>query len=274
MEDALMEPYVPLTMLGKRIYYYKVTGSTNEDAKRLAEAGAEEGTIVIAEEQTAGKGRLGRRWLSPPGTSILMSVLFRPPLAPHRAQCLTMITSLAVAEAVEAMTPLRVHIKWPNDILIRGKKAGGILTELGIKGGSLDYAVVGLGLNVNVDFRDLKSPLIFLTSTATSLYNELGYRVPRTPLLLEILRRLEDKYIRLKEGEDFRPGWLKRLANLNQEVCVITPHEVIEGTAIDVNQDGALLVRTPTGEVRTVWAGDVTLKKDIRGGSYGFLEIC
>lgn len=247
-------------ILGRRIYYHRVIGSTNDEAKRLAEEGAPEGTVVLAEEQTAGRGRLGRRWLAPPGSSILMSVLLRPRMEPGRVQKLTMIAALACAEAIEALTPLQVQLKWPNDLYVRGRKVGGILTEVGVRGDRLNYAVVGIGINVNVDFSDLESPMVFLSVSATSLYNELGYTLSRPDLIREILERLDRKYARLKEGHSFKAEWESRLLNLNREVCVITPTGEIEGVAIGVNEDGALLVRTESG-IETVWAGDVTLRK-------------
>jgi len=248
-------------IFGQRIYYFRTTTSTQDEARRLAEGGAPEGTIVLAEEQTAGRGRLGRTWISPPGSSILMSIIFRPSLLPHQAHRLTMITSLSIAEAIEDLTPLKVAIKWPNDILLSGKKAGGILTEIQTSGERILYAIVGVGLNVNVKISE--SPLSPLASYATSLSDELGHEFPRFVLLQEILSRLERNYQGLKRGADFRAKWQARLYPLGQEVTVITPTESIEGIAIGVNEDGALLLATHEGEVKTIWAGDVTLKKEV-----------
>lgn len=247
---------------GQRIYYFRTTTSTQDEAKRLAEAGASEGTVVLAEEQTAGRGRLGRAWLSPPGSSILMSIIFRPPFLPYQAHRLTMITSLSVAEAIENLTPLQVAIKWPNDILIAGKKVGGILTEIQTREDCILYAIVGVGLNVNVNI--LNSPLSPLAPYATSLSDELGYEFPRFVLLLEIFNRLEENYRELKRGVDFRERWMARLYPLGQEITVITPTGSIEGVAIGVNEEGALILATPKGEIKTIWAGDVTLKKEVK----------
>lgn len=248
--------------LGQRVYYFRTVTSTQDEAKRLAEAGAPEGTIVLAEEQTAGRGRLGRAWISPAGSSILMSVIFRPPLLPRQAHRLTMIASLSIAEAIENLTPLKVKIKWPNDILIAGKKAGGILTEIRTLEDRILYAIVGVGLNVNVKISE--SPLSSLASYATSLSDELGCELPRFTLLQEILFRLNDSYRELKKGRDFREDWLARLYPLGQEISIITPTGTLEGIAIDINEDGALLLATPEGEVKTVWAGDVTIKKEVK----------
>ncbi len=251
-------------IFGRRIYYFRTTTSTQDEARRLAEGGAPEGTIVLAEEQTAGRGRLGRAWISPPGSSILMSIIFRPTLLLTQAHRLTMITSLSIAEAIENLTPLKVAIKWPNDILLAGKKAGGILTEIQASTDRILYAVVGVGINVNVKVSE--SLLSHLAPYATSLSDELGYEFPRFVLLQEILSRLEENYQELKEGADFRAKWQARLYPLGQEVTVITPAETVEGIAIGVNEDGALLLATPNGEVRTIWAGDVTLKKEVSHG--------
>ena len=152
-------------LIGQSIVYYSSIGSTNEVLKELAVQGAPEGTLVIADEQTAGKGRLGRKWLAPPGTSLLLSLLFRPDLAPNQAQRVTMICSLPIADALQGLTGLPMGLNWPNDIFVRGRKSGGILTESGTTGGRLDYVVVGMGLNVNLDI----SVLPELKGVATSL---------------------------------------------------------------------------------------------------------
>jgi len=260
LEATVITGSLRTRIFGRKVVYYPVVGSTNEEAKRLAEEGAPEGTLVIADEQKAGKGRLGRRWFAPPGTSLLMSLIFRPPLAPYQAQRLTVLCSLAIAEAVEEVTPLEVNLKWPNDILINGKKAGGILTELGIKGGHLAYVVVGIGLNVNVDFSSSQEPWLSLRQTATSLYRELGYKVPRLLLLLRFLEKVEEKYEGLGEGRDFHSEWARRLVTLHRRVCVSMPGKYIEGWAEAVDEEGALLVRTDEGVLHRVLAGDVTLR--------------
>jgi BirA family biotin operon repressor/biotin-[acetyl-CoA-carboxylase] ligase len=247
--------------MGRRIVYYRSVGSTNDVARELAARGAPEGTLVIADEQAAGKGRLGRRWLAPLGTSLLMSLLFRPHfLAPCQAQRLTMICSLAVVEAIEALTGLGAAIKWPNDIVVQGKKTGGILTELGATGNSLDYAVVGLGLNVNLDFGAVEA-MEELAATATSLSRELGREVSRLALLWGILEKVEGRYQRLEAGALPHDEWASRLVTLHNNVMVDTPQGVVEGWAEGVDADGALILRINGGECQRVLAGDVTLRK-------------
>jgi BirA family biotin operon repressor/biotin-[acetyl-CoA-carboxylase] ligase len=256
-----IEKGLTTAFMGRRVIYYRSIGSTNDVARELAAQGAPEGTLVIADEQTAGKGRLGRCWLAPPGTGLLMSLLFRPRfLAPYQAQRLTMLCSLAVVEAIEVLTGLAAAVKWPNDIVVQGKKAGGILTELGVTGEGLDYAVVGLGLNVNLDFGAVEA-IEELAATATSLSQKLGREVSRLSLLWRILEKVEGRYQHLRAGELPHDEWTSRLITLHNNVMVDTPQGVVEGWAEGVDADGALILRTNGGERRRILAGDVTLHK-------------
>ena len=262
-----IEKGLTTAFMGCRIIYYRSIGSTNDVGRELAARGAPEGTLVIADEQTAGKGRLGRRWLAPPDTSLLMSLLFRPHfLAPYQAQRLTMVCSLAAVEAIGAVTDLAAAIKWPNDIVVQDKKVGGILTELGVTGEGLDYVIVGLGLNVNLDFGAVEA-MAEMATTATSLSQELGREVSRLALLWRILENVEGRYQRLQVGELPHDEWASRLVTLHNRVTVDTPLGTIEGWAEGVDADGALILRTDCGERQRVLAGDVTLRK--RGGVDG-----
>jgi BirA family biotin operon repressor/biotin-[acetyl-CoA-carboxylase] ligase len=245
-------------LIGQSIVYSSSLGSTNELLKGLAAQGAPEGTLVIADEQTAGKGRLGRKWLAPPGASLLLSLLFRPDFAPNQAQRLTMLCSLAIADAIEGLTSLPAGLKWPNDIFIRGRKAGGILTESGTTGGRLDYVVVGMGLNVNL----AASTLPELRGMATSLSQELGREVSRLELLWKILAGIEMRYESLRRGESPHEEWAARLINLGHQVQVATPQGALAGWAEGVDADGALILRTPDGQRKRIVAGDVTLRSN------------
>lgn len=167
-----------------------------------------------------------------------------------------MICSLAIADAVEGLTGLPVSLKWPNDIFICGKKAGGILTESGTTGGHLDYVVVGMGLNVNLDISTLPE----LSGMATSLSQELGREVSRLELLWRILEEIETGYNSLRRGESPHEEWTARLINLGCEVQVTTPDEVLAGLAEGVDADGALILRTSDGQRKRILAGDVTLR--------------
>ena len=247
---------LPTRLIGRRVVVYPRVGSTNDEAKRLAEDGAPEGTLVVADEQTAGRGRLQRTWWAPAGTALLMSLILRPDLAPHQAQRLTMLCSLAVCDAIAGTTGLVPAVKWPNDVLRRGRKVCGILTELGIKGTRLVYAVVGMGVNVNVNFGGAGE----LTLTATSLAQELGREVSRLELLRAILINIEERYTRLRAGESPHAEWAARLATLRQRVVITTPTEQLSGIAEGVDADGALILRDESGALRPILAGDVTLR--------------
>ena len=244
-------------LIGKQIEWYDEIGSTNARAVELAREGAPEGAVVLAERQTRGRGRLNRRWYAPPGSSLLMSLILRPALGAQQAQRVTMLCSLGLVEAIEAVTGIRAGVKWPNDILIRGKKAAGILTESALKGDTIAYVVVGMGLNVNLDV----AALPHVATPATSLSTETGHNIPRMDLLVTTLERIEALYARMKAGRwSPHDAWKARLATLGQRVIVDTPKEAIEGVAEDVDADGALLVRTPDGTLRRVLVGDVTLR--------------
>lgn len=247
--------------VGQCVVYYPAIGSTNDEAKRLAETGAPEGTLIIADHQTAGRGRLERQWWSPPGSSLLLSLVFRPAfLSPHQAHRLTMVCSLAVCDAVAEVTGLAAAVKWPNDVLVDGRKVCGLLAELGIAGSQLDYVVVGIGINVNVDFEDDDLPV--LMAPATSLKAEAGREVSRLAVLAAFVRYVEARYERLRAGALPHEEWQARLVTVGQEVQVTMPGRVLTGLATAVDADGALLVQWPDGEVERVLAGDVTLRGD------------
>jgi BirA family biotin operon repressor/biotin-[acetyl-CoA-carboxylase] ligase len=244
-------------LLGRTaIHYLTQVDSTNEVARRLAEAGSPEGTLVIAEEQTAGRGRLGRRWLAPAGSSLLFSLLLRPNLLAGQAMYVTMLAGLGAAEGIEVATGLRVRLKWPNDILVSGRKVGGVLVEAGLSGNQLDYAIAGIGINVN--FRPVDVPGI--PPAAGSLAEALGRPVARLPLLVAILATLDARYLALQAGQSPRADWAARLDNLGQTVDVFTPDGVVSGLAEAVDDDGALLLRRPDGSQLRILAGDVTLR--------------
>jgi BirA family biotin operon repressor/biotin-[acetyl-CoA-carboxylase] ligase len=242
---------------GGNLVFLPETGSTNDEARRLAEEGAPEGTLVITDHQTAGRGRLDRRWEAPPGSSLLMSLLFRPPLAPTQSSQLTMMCGLAVADAIEIETGLRVGLKWPNDIVVGVAKLGGILTEIGLRGDRLDYAVVGIGVNINLDPADLSREMLV---PATSLSHELGRSVARRSVLRSLLEAVERRYVALKAGHSPYLEWAARLVTVGQPVAVSVMGEILEGVAEGVDADGALLIRQKDGGLRTIVAGDVTLR--------------
>jgi len=250
----------------RRIEYRQTVGSTNDIAKLLGAEGAPEATLVIADEQTAGRGRLGRAWWSPPETAIAMSLLLRPTFPPLRAHRLTMLAGLAAAEAIEQVTGLRVGLKWPNDVVIekdaRGKKQeaiflklGGILSEASIAGEGFEFAVVGLGLNVNVDFRGRAD-----LPEATSLMMELEHEVDRLAILRALVERFAARYAVIDRDEPLHADWSVRLTMLGRQVVAQRGDESFAGLAEGVDESGALLIRTDDGALRRVDAADVTMR--------------
>ena len=252
LQQALDARYV-----GRSAECHDEIGSTNARAAEWARAGAPDGALVCAEVQTAGRGRLDRRWHAPRGSSLLMSLIFRPPLAPRQSQRMTMILSLAAVEAIGRIAGLAARVKWPNDVYLAEHKVGGILTELGVQGEALAYVIVGMGLNVNLDV----SALPEVATPATSLSAALGRPVPRLPLLTAILEGIERRYDRLRAGWSPAEEWREHLLTVGRRVTVRAgDEETLEGVAEGVDADGALLVRDSAGVLRRILAGDVTLR--------------
>jgi BirA family biotin operon repressor/biotin-[acetyl-CoA-carboxylase] ligase len=242
--------------LGRPVLFFPTIGSTNDVIHEHAQAGAAEGLLAVADEQTAGRGRLDRRWWAPPGSSLLMSLLLRPPIPPVQAARLTMCLGLGAVEGIEQVTGLRPQLKWPNDLLLEGRKLGGMLTELRWDGNRIEYAVLGLGVNVNVEFDSGSPPDV--VATGVSLSMALDRPVDRLPLLVAILAACEAWYDRLLTGQSPHEAWSARLGTLGREVAVTLPTGPLRGTAAGVTAEGALLVRDESGQMHTVWAGDVT----------------
>jgi BirA family biotin operon repressor/biotin-[acetyl-CoA-carboxylase] ligase len=239
---------------GTEAHYFETIGSTNDEARRLAESGAAGGTIVVADEQTAGRGRFDRVWEAPPGSSILLSVIFRPILPSAQIQRLVMVCGLAVAEVCEALASVQVNVKWPNDLQIDGKKVCGILPESAVIGSHFEWVIVGMGINVTQQF-EAPNPL---AATATSLQMEMDKPVDRARLLAEIMRRLDFWHTRLEE-QALLQAWIDRCVTLGRRVRVVAGDSVIDGVAEAIDETGALLVRDNNGESRRVTAGEATL---------------
>lgn len=249
---------------GRNLVVLERTRSTNDVAKELGLRGAPEGTVVVADEQTAGRGRMGRRWVAPPGTCLLCSLLFRPSLPLSRVGWLTMLTTMAAADAVERLTGLRPGLKWPNDLVVRArgpagewKKLAGVLTETGLTGDRLDFVVVGIGINVNVPPDRLSE----LAPGATSLLAETGRRTDRAELLATFLAEVERRMEGLRNGDLPYAEWAARLVTTGRRVAVHTSTGVVTGTAEGVDEEGRLLVRAADGAVHRFLAGDVTLSQ-------------
>lgn len=244
--------------MGQSIYFYEETDTTNNRARELALEGAPEGTLVVAEKQTDGRGRRGKVWESPLGTGIWMSLVLRPQIMPAEASVLTLLCGLATAEAIEAETGLSAGIKWPNDILINGKKAVGILTEMDCEMSEVHFVIPGIGINVNTASFPQE-----IADIATSLYLECGKTVSRRRLVHKVLERLEEHYETfLRTGsftamlEDYR----KHCITLGKEVHVLG-REPFFAEALDITPEGELLVRrADNGKEEVVFSGEVSIR--------------
>jgi BirA family biotin operon repressor/biotin-[acetyl-CoA-carboxylase] ligase len=239
---------------GVMAHYHARISSTNDAARKLAETGAPEGTVVVADEQTRGRGRLDRRWIAPPNTSLLFSVIFRPLLPPDQAHRLVIACGLALAEACEATANVRVSVKWPNDLQINGRKVAGVLAESAIAGEKLAWGVVGAGLNVLQTFE----PDNPLAETATSLRAETGKDYDRAALLAQVLARLNDWYA-LPNQNVLIAAWRTRCAMLGQSIRIETPNGLLVGLAEDIDEAGALLVRDAESERHRLTVGEATI---------------
>ena len=244
-------------VFGKRdIVYFTETDSTNTRAKDLAVRGAPEGTLVICEKQTKGRGRKGRSWFSPSQGGIYTSLILKPSISPSEAPKITLLTAVVVAETLRSLTGLSAIIKWPNDILINGKKIAGILTEMSTEMDSIDHIVVGLGLNVNTpDFPD------DIREKATSLFIETGKYFPRVRFIQEYLKWYEE-YYEIFKRTGFEPvikRWKELTNMIGQQITVEMVSKKYSGKVQDIDKDGVLILKDNNGKCHRIFSGDVTL---------------
>ena len=241
---------------GKTVHFARETDSTNLWIKRLAKEGASEGTLALAEFQSAGRGRLGRSWEVPEGTSVMMSILLRPKFEPQYAPTLTLVMGMAVAKAVKNLG-FDVSIKWPNDVVVSHKKICGILTEMGVRDGKIDYAVIGVGINVNIkEFPEE------MADKATSLYLESGKEFDRSQipgLVMEAFEKYYEKFAATCDLSGLKEEYESILANYNQPVRVLAK-EPYEGVARGITDGGELLVEKTDGTIVAVSAGEVSVR--------------
>jgi BirA family transcriptional regulator, biotin operon repressor / biotin---[acetyl-CoA-carboxylase] ligase len=246
--------------IGRNIYFYQSTDSTNIRAFELGRKNEPEGTAVIADSQTGGKGRIGRRWESPSGVNLYTSVILRPGIPPRSAHNLTFVAAVAVAEAVSLYSPVRPTVKWPNDILLDGKKAAGILLEMDSETDRVHFVVAGIGVNINMRDESLPGPL---KDIATSLYEKRGKETDRAEFTGVLYSSLEKWYkIYLEKG--FSPvmdEWKGFFPSIGKLLTVRSPEKTIEGVCLGVDEDGALLLKT-NGTNERVISGDVEIKRD------------
>lgn len=243
---------------GVRVFFSREVGSTNEWAKELASFDAEEGTVAIAETQTAGRGRLGREWVSPKG-GLWFSAVLRPRLKPAEAVRLVFIAGLAVAEALHELYRLKAETKWPNDVLVNGRKVSGVLSEMNTTDEDVNFVILGVAVNANFDVKRALPEELW--DSATSLESELGRKVGLEELFRSLLERLEAAYDSfLKEGSASVIGeWKKHASFLGRQVEVAGETKLV-GLALDVDQDGALVLRLDDGTLKRIFVGDLSLR--------------
>ena len=271
MTKEELESLMSTRWAGKNIVYYDVTDSTNLRARQLGDEGAPHGTLAVADRQTAGRGRRGRSWESPAGSSIYMSVLLRPEIPPDKAAMLTLVMACSVAEGIRGCLEQemsgeipRVQIKWPNDIIINGKKLVGILTEMSSQIDYINHVTVGVGINVNMTEFPQE-----IRQTATSLRLECGYAVRRAPLIAAVMERLEANYDIFLETQDLSglmETYSSMLVNRDRDVRVIGARETYQAHAEGITRTGELIVRREDGTMENICAGEVSVR-----GVYGYV---
>lgn len=246
-------------IIGREILRYDQVASTNDLAREFAARGEAEGLVITAQEQLAGRGRMGRQWIVPRGTSLQFSILLRPPLAPQHATRLMPMAALAIARTLEHEFNVLPTLKWPNDILLDGKKVCGILMESSIVGEKLAYVSLGIGLNVNYTMRDYPE----LAPFATTLQDVLGQEIDRSNLECALLAELDAYFARVCGGESLTDEYRTRLGTLGQFIRVASDDTILQGVAENVDDDGALILNQNGARVK-LYAGDVTIIKGER----------
>ncbi len=255
-----VKPLLKTKWMGKRIHHFQSLDSTNSKAYQLALNGAEEGEAIISESQEKGRGRLGRQWFSPPSLNLYLSVILRPKIPPHQAPLITLTAAVATADAIRDFSGLLPLIKWPNDILLRGRKVAGLLNEIHSEMDRVHFVILGIGVNLNTDEKQFSKEI---RPIATSLKIEMGRAVSRKDFFQSLLFELERWYSVLLEGGGavVLKAWRERADIGGRRVKVTSFGETVIGTAVDVDLDGALILETADGKRRRVMAGDVEYKQ-------------
>ena len=257
-----INPILKTKWVGRTIHHFQTLDSTNSKAYQLALNGAEEGEVVISESQGKGRGRLGRQWFSPPFLNLYLSVILRPKISPHQASLITLMAAVATADAIQKFSGLLPLIKWPNDILLRNRKAAGLLNEIHSEMDRIHFVILGVGVNLNMDAKMFSKEI---RAVATSLKIEMGQKVSRKAFLQFFLLELEKWYsIFLEEGGAvILKAWRDRAHIKGRQVKVTSFGETVVGIAIDVDSDGALILETEDGKQKRVVAGDVEYKEKV-----------
>ena len=263
--EAELASRIHTAWAGKRLHYYGRTDSTNLRAKQLAEENAPHGTLVVADMQTAGRGRRGRGWESPAGTNVYFTILLRPDdINADMISILTLVMALSVSEAIDETAGTQTKIKWPNDIILNGRKIVGILSEMSAEPKYIHYVVTGVGINVGTQRFSEE-----LAQKATSLEAELGHKISRAMLVEKAMERFEENYEIFRRSGDMgglKESYERRLVNTGREVRVLDLEHEFSGRAVGINDTGELLVQTEDGVMHTVYAGEVSVR-----GIYGYV---
>jgi BirA family transcriptional regulator, biotin operon repressor / biotin---[acetyl-CoA-carboxylase] ligase len=244
-------------IIGKEIFSYETVGSTNAVAAELSEK-ISEGAVILAEGQEKGRGRLGRTWISPAGVNIHMSVILRPKMEIRDATLITIMAAVTCATALKKATGLDISIKWPNDLTVSGKKLGGILTDLKTEKGMIHAAIVGIGINVNSDTDTFPGDV---NKIATSVKKETGNPSSREDIAIAVLNEMDKWYTILQGGDNnvLLSAWKRLTSTLGKKVVVIVGEETLNGVAEAIDDEGRLLLRLPSGEIKRISSGDLTV---------------
>ena len=258
--DDLIARLGKTKVIGRDVRIFEQTTSTNDVIERLARDGVKEGVVVFAESQTKGRGRLGRKWISPTHKGLWFSLLLRPDLRPQEATQLTVASATALRRAIHSETGLNPEIKWPNDILVHGKKVAGILTEMSAELDRVRHIILGIGVNINMSAGEFQPEL---RKFATSLKIESGRTISRADMATAILRELDGDYARICGGlfAEVADEWEAHCTTIGRDVTIRIGERRLRGRAESLSDEGALLLRTEHGHLESITGGDVTLEK-------------
>jgi BirA family biotin operon repressor/biotin-[acetyl-CoA-carboxylase] ligase len=247
--------------IGHKVYYYQEIGSTNDEAFKLAGAGAPEGTVIIADSQTKGKGRLQRIWHSPAGVNVYTSIILRPNFAPFMATQIPIMTGVAVAEILEKYYIGKLSLKWPNDVHLNGKKVCGILSQAKITQSHIDFIILGIGINVNISYEQFPADI---RDIATSLTIEGDRNFSRQELIISLYENLTKWYKNLKCNgfDEIKEKWLSMTPMIGCNIQVMFQEQVIRGKALDMDENGSLIILNSDGKKIKISAGDATIIKE------------
>jgi BirA family biotin operon repressor/biotin-[acetyl-CoA-carboxylase] ligase len=258
LREGDIKPGLKTRVIGREIHLFPEVASTNTLAMEMASNGAPEGTVVLAETQTGGKGRRGRTWISPKG-NVYLSVILRPDIPLYKAPVITLMGAVAAASAIRRMCEVKAFIKWPNDILVSGRKVGGLLTEMSAEQDRVRHIVLGIGIDANMELEALPYDV---RAQATTLAAETGGKIDRTAFLQQLLRELDRQYrVFLENEQDILMEWKSLNMTTGNRVAISGAGEILEGVAQGIDDEGRLVIRQDNGNVRTVAAGDVTILK-------------